>query len=137
MLTDAEFERRKPVWTAFSGFWLDAELEDSDLHRIAQTAIDSGYSTAQLREIYLYEVAPVVYPNLIAVAGQWAGFDEHWLHAEARKRADHRSLWLRFVVFIGIGGCLMTHATERYWKRMTSLISIGTEGLPPCGKLIS
>ena len=69
MLTDAGFERRKPVWTAFSEFWLDIELEDTDLQRIASTAAASGYTVAELRDIYLYEVAPVVSPNLLTVAG--------------------------------------------------------------------
>jgi len=86
--TDAEFERRKPLWTAFSEFWLDTELADDDLQRIAHTAALSGYTIAELRDIYLYEVAPVVSPNLLTVAGEWAGFDEHWLHAEARKHAN-------------------------------------------------
>lgn len=122
-LTDAEVERRKPVWTAFSEFWLDTELEDSDLKRIARVAADSGYSLAELRDIYLYEVAPVVSVNLLAVAGEWSGFDEEWLHAEARKRAEQRSSWLRFWVFVGIGRGMMTWATERHWDRIVSLLS--------------
>ena len=122
MLTDAEFERRKPVWTAFSEFWLDAELEDDDLHRIARVAAASGYTVAELRDIYLYEVAPVVSYNLLTVAGEWAGFDELWLHNEVRKRVEHRSFFLRFWVFIRIGSGVMTYATERHWRRIVSLL---------------
>ncbi len=92
VITDAEAESRKPVWTAFSEFWLDTELTDSDLQWIAAVAAASGYTVSELRDIYLYEVAPVVGANLLVVAGEWAGFDEKWLHAEARKRAEHRSL---------------------------------------------
>ncbi|MDR3159088.1 MAG: hypothetical protein LBU11_08800 [Zoogloeaceae bacterium] len=122
ILEDAEFERRKPVWTAFSTFWLDAELGDADLRYIARVAAASGYSVAKLRDIYLYEVAPVVSANLLTTAGEWAGLDEQWLHAEARKRAEHRGLWLRFRVFIRIGRGLMTYATEPYWRRMEGVL---------------
>jgi len=122
MLTDAELERRKPIWTAFSEFWLDTKLEETGLRSIARIAAASGYSVSELRDIYLYEVAPVVSSNLWTVAGEWAGFDEEWLHKEARKRAEHRSIWLRFWSFVRIGRWLMTHATESDWHRMVSLI---------------
>ena len=122
MLTDAELQRRKPIWTALSGLWLDTELTDDDIKRIAQAGISSGYSIAELNEIYLYEVAPVVSANLLTVGGEWAGFDEDWLHDEARKRAESRSLWLRFWVWTGFGLKLMTYATEDHWKEIISLL---------------
>ena len=121
-LSESEFERRKPVWTAFSEFWLDTELMEDDLHRIAHVAVVSGYSVTELRNIYLYEVAPVVGRNLLNVAGEWAGFSDDWLHTEARKLAEHRSIWLRFWFFVGIGRWLMTYATERHWHRIVSLM---------------
>jgi hypothetical protein len=122
MLTESDYERRKPVWTAFSEFWLDTELEDDDLHHIARIAAASGYSISELRDIYLYEVAPVVGPNLLSVAGEWAGFDDKWLYSEARKRAEHRSIWLRFWLFVGVGRVALTYATERHWHRIVSLL---------------
>lgn len=118
MLTKTELERRKPVWTAFSEFWLDTELTEEDLQRIAAVAAASGYSIPKLREIYLYEVAPVVYLNCWSVAGVWAAFDDEWLHAEAKKHAERHSLWIRFWVFVGPGRYLMTYATERHWRWM-------------------
>ncbi len=117
LLTNAEFKRRKPVWTAFSEFWLDTELEPADLQRIARVAADSTYSIAELRDIYLYEVALAVGPNLLCVAGEWAGFDKPWLHTEARKRAEHRSVWLRFKVFSRIDFRPMLYATEHHWRQ--------------------
>jgi hypothetical protein len=86
-LDEAEIERRKPVWAALSELWLDTELADDDLRRIAGVMGQSGYSVGELREIYLFEVAPVVSPNLLTVAGEWAGFDHDWLFAEATRRA--------------------------------------------------
>jgi hypothetical protein len=69
----------------------------------------------------LFEVAPVVFPNLLVVAGEWAGFDEQWLFTEAAKRARRRSLSLRVFVRIGIGIWLMTFATERHWDRLVGI----------------
>jgi hypothetical protein len=116
MLTDEELQRRKPLWTALSELWLDTELDPADIQRIADAVIESGYSEAELNAIYLYEVAPVVSANLLSVAGEWAGFDEEWLHAKARKRAESRSLWLSFWVWTGFGRKLMTYATEEHWQ---------------------
>lgn len=70
VIDDAEIERRKPVWASLSELWLDTELEEGDLRRIAGVMEASGYPIAVLRDIYLYEVAPVVFGNLLVVAGE-------------------------------------------------------------------
>ncbi len=91
VLDESEIERRKLVWAALSELWLDTELADDDLRRIAGAMRDSGYGLGELREIYLFEVAPVVFANLFTVAGEWAGFDQDWLFAEAARRAGKRN----------------------------------------------
>jgi hypothetical protein len=58
-----EIERRKAVWAALAELWLDTELTPDDLERIAGVMKRSGYSVSQLREIYLFEVAPVERQN--------------------------------------------------------------------------
>ncbi|MGH9901020.1 MAG: DUF7079 family protein, partial [Pyrinomonadaceae bacterium] len=78
MLSGEEIERRRPVWLAVSDLWLDTELDEADLRRIAGVLADSGYAVEELTRIYLYEVAPVVYLNMFSVAGAWAGFDPQW-----------------------------------------------------------
>ena len=122
VIDETEIERRKPVWAALSELWLDTELTQDDLQRIAGVMKRSGYSVPQLREIYLFEVAPVVFPNLLVVAGEWAGFDEEWLFTQATKRARKRSLSLRAFVRIGIGKWLMTYATERHWDALIKML---------------
>jgi hypothetical protein len=62
-LDEAEIERRKPVWAALSELCLDTELADDDLRRIAGVMGRSGYGVGELREIYLFEVTPVVSPT--------------------------------------------------------------------------
>ncbi len=141
-LTDEEVARRKPVWSALSELWLDTELQDDDLSRIAEIMDESGYSLAQLRRIYLFDVAPVVYRNLLCVAGEWAGFDRAWLHAAIVESLDRRDrlsrhrrqrirrrlrrwprplarLALRLWRYRAAGrrrDYLMTYATEGHWN---------------------
>ena len=122
-LDDSEIERRKPVWAALSELWLDTELEEDDLRRIAEAMRRSGYSVGELRDIYLFEVAPVVFPNLLSVAGEWAGFDREWLAAEAARRARRRTPILRLLVRLGIGRRAMTFATERHWHRLVEMLA--------------
>jgi hypothetical protein len=135
-LDEAEVGRRKPVWAALSELWLDTELTEDDLRRIAGVMRRSGYSVGQLREIYLFEVAPVVSPNLLAVAGEWSGFDEGWLFSEATRRARKRGLVLRLLVGLGVGKWPMTLATERHWERIVEMMgpgdgnADGSEGTP-------
>lgn len=126
MIDDTEIERRKPVWAALSELWLDTELSHDDLKRIAGVMKKSSYSLPELRDIYLFEVAPVVFGNLFTVAGAWAGFDEEWLLAKAARRARRRSLCLRAFVKIGIGKWIMTWATERHWETLVEMLETET-----------
>jgi hypothetical protein len=123
---ETEIARRKPVWAALSELWLDTELEEDDLQRIAGVMKRSGYSVSQLRDIYLFEVAPVVFPHLVVVAGEWAGLDKEWLFNRAAKRARRRNLILRAFVRIGIGKWLMTYATERHWNTLVKMLNTET-----------
>ena len=122
MIDEADIARRKPVWSALSDLWLDTELSDDDLLRIAGVMKRSEYSINELRDIYLFEVAPVVFLNLLTVAGEWAGFNEEWLFAETTKRAKKRSPFLRAFVWVGVGKKVMTFATERHWDRLVELL---------------
>jgi len=121
-LDDADLARREPVWKALSTLWLDNEPTPRDLAWIAGLLHDSGFAIAELREIYLYEVAPVVYRNLSAAFGEHQGFDEPRLYSRAKKRAEHRSVWLRLWVRSGLGRRRMTAATEPYWNIVVDLL---------------
>jgi hypothetical protein len=81
---------------------------------------------SQLRDIYLFEVAPVVFPNQLVVAGEWAGFDEEWLFNGAAKRTRRRSVSLRAFVGIGIGKWLMTYVTEGHWDTLVTMLKTDT-----------
>ena len=126
VIDETEIERRKPVWAALSELWLDTELTSEDLQRIAGVMKRSGYDVLQLKDIYLFEVAPVVFPNLLVIAGEWAGFDDEWLFIQATRRARRRSLILRAFVRIGIGKWLMTFGTQRHWATLVKMLETET-----------
>ena len=112
MLTATEIINRKPVWTSLSELWLD-NVEDYNLENIAQVMNDSGYSLDTLHRIYLNEVAPVVYANLLCPAGVWDGFDESWLHQKIITSLGSRS-WLR-KIFLTLNRRAMTYASKQSW----------------------
>lgn len=74
-----DLERRRPVWSVLSELFLDTELDESDYTRICAVLAKSEYNVPQLEEILYRELHPVLFGNLLNVAGEWAGFDENWL----------------------------------------------------------
>jgi hypothetical protein len=80
-------EERKPIWIALSDFYLDTELQESDFRHIAFKIIESPYSLEEVKEINKYEIFPVLQPNLMSVAGEWAGFPENWTTLYIANRA--------------------------------------------------
>ncbi len=114
MFTDSELSRRKPVWSVLSDLWLDNELHDHDLSRIANVLFESGYSKKKLKMIYEQEVAPVVYTNLLNPAGEWAGFEDEWLHKQILISLNSRTKWNRLM--LRLKQVLMFHATKQYWN---------------------
>lgn len=122
MFTDADIPRRTPVWNALSELWRDTELRPEDYDRIAETLARSGYSLQQLREIYRFEVAPVLFPNLMSVAGEWAGFDAEWLHRSIIRFQRGKRPFLRFLVVTGVGRWIVTWATEAHWKKLVDRV---------------
>jgi hypothetical protein len=75
-----ELDPRIPVWNALSQLYLDTDVALA-YDGIVWTLATSPYSLDTLHEMLMYDVHPALYPNLMSVAGEWAGFDDAWLHA--------------------------------------------------------
>ncbi len=109
-----EPDARIPVWSALAELYLDTDVTQSYDH-VVRTLAASPYPLETLHEILMYEVHPAVYPNLISVAGEWAGFDEVWLveriKAVCRQPRWRRrmSQWLRFDI-------------DAHWRTLTPMI---------------
>lgn len=106
---------RRPLWLALSELWLDTELDEKDLERIAAVLAQSGLSIAELRDVYLVEVAPAVYRNLLDPAGVWEGFDETGLTERITSNLRDRPRRTRFLAWFPLTRRMMTYATERHW----------------------
>ena len=122
MLDEQQIQKRRPLWSALSELWLDTELSFEDLERIARVMADSGLTIKQLREVYLVEVAPVVSPNLLTVAGEWAGFDDEWLYSQIQRNLRDRPRRTRFWSWFRLTRGPMLYATERHWTRLVELV---------------
>jgi hypothetical protein len=67
----------------------------------------------------MYEVFPVLHPNLISVAGEWAGFDKEWLFESIRAVIENKSImkkWRTEVAYY-----FFKHLYKDYWKRLESV----------------
>jgi len=83
-------ENRKQIWIALSEFYLDTQLTSDDFDRISSVFRNSGLQLNDIKEIDLLEVFPALQPNLLSVAGEWAGFNNNWLLDECEKRYRRR-----------------------------------------------
>lgn len=122
MPDESQIQKRRPVWMALSELWLDTELSTMDLERIAHVMAASRLSIEELRQVYLVEVAPVVSPNLLSVAGVWAGFDEEWLCSQIIRNLRDRPRRTRFWAWFPLTRRLMVYATERHWTKLVELV---------------
>ena len=73
-------DERLPVWTALSDLFLDTELLDADIQRIAEVLAKSPYGVAEIADILRDEVLPAFAQNLLSLAGEWVP----WSDAEVR-----------------------------------------------------
>jgi hypothetical protein len=69
---------RNALWEDFAEHFLDTETRHL-IPASAERCVRLGLSIEDTGDIWRYEVAPVVWPNLWSVAGEWAGWDRAWL----------------------------------------------------------
>uniref|UniRef100_UPI00333F4603 DUF7079 family protein n=1 Tax=Castellaniella defragrans TaxID=75697 RepID=UPI00333F4603 len=72
---------RLEVWTVLSELFLDTELSDGDLRRIAANLRESPYAPAEIGRILRSEVMPAFGANLASVAGEWTPWSEDEVRA--------------------------------------------------------
>ena len=123
-LSPVELERRKPVWSALSDFWLDNELDEQDENRIARVLLQSRYSMAEIEHMLWHEVAPVVFLNCYVATGAWGLFDDDWLHPQTKKRAESNGWVVRTLLNLGFGQKIMGMASPESWKKVQALIKL-------------
>jgi len=71
------------VWSALSDLFLDTETRRF-LPRTAWVCVQSRLDWQAVYQALCDQVAPIVAPNLMDVAGDWAGFPDDWLFSSIR-----------------------------------------------------
>ena len=115
----AEIIARTPVWIALSDLYLDTDIS-GEYSAVAFVCAQSPFSLDELREILVYEVNPVVSPNLYSMAGVWDGFDEQWLIAEICRKTQTKPVNI-FSKIRSFLGCFSYAA--RQWRVLESMIT--------------
>jgi hypothetical protein len=110
--------RRKPVWLALSEFYLDTELQPADFERIRAVFDQSGYSEQEIRQIDYDEVGPLLYPNLLSVAGEWIAFEETTLLDSLARRAIKRGRLRRLPPFRWLWRKSIDFFNQTYFQRI-------------------
>ena len=82
---------RSQIWIALSNLYLDTELQEYTYRHIAKIIAESSYTFSQVQQIDKAEVFPVLYPNMLSVAGVWDGFHEEWLIETIQKKIDREN----------------------------------------------
>ncbi|GEN72837.1 MULTISPECIES: DUF7079 family protein [Chryseobacterium] len=119
MLKPVNIEERKPVWIALSDFYLDTELQDFNFQYIVKTILESPYSFDDVKTINIYEVFPVLQPNLLQAAGEWAGFNEKWLleaitdYLKTKTVSDNAMISTNYKKYAWM--------QEDYWQKLESI----------------
>lgn len=124
ILTEREIADRKPVWTALSSLYLDTELQERDFEGITKIIQKSPYSLDEVKTIDKYEVFPVLIPNLLSVAGEWAGFNEEWLVDAIIRNLPKRDSTRR--LRIEIQYLLFGRMNKDYYKQLEGMYNPGS-----------
>lgn len=107
---------------AISELFLDTHLEEEDFARLRDILNESQLSIDELDLIYHDEIAPLLYGNLEATAGEWSGFDPDWLELKISKQSKQSIIgkipWLNRV-----WGYLTTRTTRNDWERLKRMLT--------------
>ena len=113
LLTEAEIDRRLPVWEELSNLFLDTDyLEIVGPERVAAKLSAGGFSREELWCILRDEITPAFAFNLREIAGEWAGWPSNEVKTRVVKvmRWPH---WRRRLASLGF-----RFAIRRDWNRI-------------------
>jgi hypothetical protein len=108
---------REDVWEALGDLFLDTETR-TWIPRAALKCVEAGLTRDEAFEVWAYEVTPALWPNLLSVAGEWAGWDRGWLEQRVRASAVKPSR-LAYLRYRACGGGL--HAD---WKAIAQCMML-------------
>ena len=75
--------------TLLSELFLDTTLTPFDHFIIAKNLRTLDLPIDTVERMLLYEVFPILWPNFLLITGEWGGWDEDWLAAQAKKMREN------------------------------------------------
>ncbi|HEY1599524.1 MAG TPA: hypothetical protein VGG64_07980 [Pirellulales bacterium] len=108
-------KERKWAWSTAATLFLDDDYTN-ELGRISQSLAALPFSPQQLTAIFYDEVAPVVWWNLLSVAGECFGWNEEWLHA--RVSAVRPGLLHRLPGYRPLARFVMAGMLRDHWRQI-------------------
>jgi len=78
-----------------SSLFLDTEKTSKKLDYIASSLRRLNIPTAILSDLLRYDVFPILYPNLLSVAGVWDVSDNEWLIGQVETRRNATQWWVK------------------------------------------
>lgn len=118
VLRPEDIGRRKPVWEALAELWLDTDLTEEDLNWMVRVLRSSGYSIDEIRDIYLFEVAPVIHNLLFSQNVVWSTYQSHVLFEKIIHYCQRPHRISHFFIRLWIGRLRLTWATDFQWWRL-------------------
>jgi hypothetical protein len=94
-----DLNNRVRVWSVLQEFYLDNDMPDHWMDRLAASLARSPYTTKELDHIMFREVWPGLSANLRAVVGEWRPWSDDYLVErilERRLSATRVPWWLHF-----------------------------------------
>ncbi|KAI0101010.1 hypothetical protein GGR51DRAFT_530906 [Nemania sp. FL0031] len=81
--------------------FLDTEISEMLITGMALRLHELGTKPEELTDLVYYNLFPILFPNLLSVAGEWTGFDEGWLLQQMhnRQRTETNFLICIFRIF--------------------------------------
>ena len=127
-LSEEEIRRRIPVWTALAEFYLDNDLEDTELMHIARRIRKAGYTLPEAKAMLKYEVGPVFIRNGLGAPGRWGLWLEDEVHELVVNRLKNFRVWERIPYWRDIWYRFQTFWFDEYWQKVEEYYAASDSG---------
>lgn len=103
------------IYMVLSELFLDTDLTSEDARSLADALRNAQKSIDDSEHKIKRHLFPVLYPNLLGVTGEWAGFNKDWLLREvdnARTKEDNYGYKIWFDILWFLCGRIITSRWE-------------------------
>ncbi|KXN91771.1 hypothetical protein AN958_12399 [Leucoagaricus sp. SymC.cos] len=120
-------QQEKQACIALSDIFLDIDHTSLDISYLSSSLRPLGIPVSTLERILRYDVFPILYPNLLSVAGVWTGFNEDLLLQELEVGRSSGYGWIssgvNAVAWYTIGTC----AVWPVWVQVKKALNEGSD----------